>query len=128
MTGFRMAIAMGAALTLAACGPAVPPPKSAPPAPVRYAPNPYLGASNQAPADIVGRDARALQQLFGAPRLDVREGAGRKLQFANDRCVLDTFLYAPRNGAEAVVTYAEARTRAGVDMPASACVSQLRPH
>lgn len=125
MTCFRLIALAGAAVSLSACGAVTPPPRTAAP-PVRPAPNPYLGASVQAPGDLAGRDARALQQMFGPPRLDVREGTGRKLQFANDRCVLDTFLYPPRNGAEGIVTYAEARDRTGADMAASSCIALLR--
>lgn len=125
MTPVRLTFPLIAMAALSACGAAVPPPKTTPP-PVRPAPNPYLGASPGAPVDIAGKDARALTSLFGQPRLDVREGTGRKLQFVNDRCVLDAYLYAPRTGSEAVVTYAEARDRAGVDMAATACSALLR--
>ncbi len=125
MTPSRLIAPLVAMAALSACGAAVPPPKTAPAA-VRPAPNPYLGAGPGAPVELAGKDARALGNLFGKPRLDVREGAGRKLQFVNDRCVLDAYLYAPRAGSEAVVTYAEARDRAGIDMPASSCSALLR--
>ena len=125
MTSLRIILPVIIAAALSACGAATPPPKTAPAA-VRPAPNPYLGGGSGAPVELAGKDARALTALFGQPRLDVHEGAGRKLQFLNDRCVLDTYLYAQRAGGEAVVTYAEARDRAGIDMAASACTALLR--
>ena len=126
MTVIRISLALIAYSGLAACGAATPPPKAAAPAPVRPAPNAYIGASSQAPVELVGKDARALQSLFGQPRLDVREGTGRKLQYLNESCVLDTYLYPQRAGSEATVTYAEARDRQGRDMAASACIAHLR--
>lgn len=126
MTFMKTSFILIGCASLAACSAAAPPPKVAAPAPVRPAPNPYLEASAQGPVELVGKDARALQLLFGQPRLDVREGTGRKLQFLNESCVLDTYLYAQRAGGEALVTYAEARDRQGRDMAASACVAKLR--
>lgn len=126
MTLLRSSMPLMALLALSACGAATPPPKTATSVPVRPAPNPYLNVASTAPVDLAGKDARALTSLFGQPRLDVREGAGRKLQFLNERCVLDTYLYTPRAGQEAVVSHAEARDRAGIDMAASACAALLK--
>lgn len=58
-----------------------PPPTSSAPAPL----NPPRVTQNNA---LVGRDANSALRLFGKPRLDVSEGAGRKLQFAGSACVL----------------------------------------
>ena len=58
---------------------------------------------------VLEQNAAGLQRLFGPPRLDVREGDARKLQFAGTPCVLDVFLYPLRNGTEPVATYVEAR-------------------
>nr|WP_244917209.1 hypothetical protein [Sphingobium xenophagum] len=74
----------------------------------------------------MGADARALTQMFGTPRLDIREATVRKLQFANGRCVLDTYLYAPARGKEPVVTHVDARSPAGTDVDPSACATALR--
>ena len=115
-------------LFVGACASAVPPPKTTPsaPPPVKYAPNAYIGATGTGPAELMGLNASALTNLFGQPKLDVREGAGRKLQFLNERCVLDTYLYAQRAGGEAVVAHAEARDRNGTDMSASNSTAMLR--
>lgn len=73
---------------------------------------------------VMGRTATALTGLFGQPALDVREGTARKLQFANQVCVLDAYLY-PRAGGEAVVTHIDARLPDGRDIDRASCVSAL---
>ncbi len=74
---------------------------------------------------VMGQDVRGLTRLFGAPRLDVREGDARKLQFSSRDCVLDTYLY-PQNRGEAVVTYVDARTPDGRNADRASCVAALR--
>lgn len=93
------------------------------PEPVRQTPpRGYTGAGLEA---VMGRDARTLVAHFGNPDLDVREGRGRKLQFAGPACVLDAYLYAPRTGAEPVVTHIDARLPDGRDMDRLSCVAAL---
>lgn len=76
---------------------------------------------------VIEQDAGALVRLFGTPRLDVREGDMRKLQFAGQTCVLDVFLYPLREGAEPVATYLEARRGSdGQEVDRVACVQALR--
>jgi len=75
---------------------------------------------------VIEQDATALQRLFGQPRLDVREGDMRKLQFDGTACVLDVFLYPLRTGAEPVATYVEARRPSdGQEVDQAACVQAL---
>ena len=127
MTIARTLVIGSAALLISACAATVPPPaKPTTPPPVKYAPNAYTGATGTGPAELMGLNASALTNLFGKPKLDIREATGRKLQFLNERCVLDTYLYAQRVGGEAVVAHAEARDRNGTDMPASNCTAMLR--
>lgn len=104
---------------LAGCGGAVIP-KVAPPA-VGFTP-----ASRPEPVGVMGADARGLRRLFGEPRLDIRDPAARKLQFANGQCILDAYLYPPAVGREPVVTHVDARTGTGTDMDWQACVRALR--
>ena len=102
-------------------------------APVRVAPPPRLPAALSAePAygtgglsGVIGHSARALVTQFGDPDLDIREGPGRKLQFVGPICVLDAYLYASREGAEAVVTHIDARLPDGRDMDRASCVAAL---
>lgn len=74
---------------------------------------------------VMGKDARALQILFGVPDLDVREGPARKLQYASTVCVLDAYLYPPAAGAEPVVRYIDARQPSGEDFDRASCVAAL---
>lgn len=114
MTPLRIFAGAAALLALSACAAQTPPVRPQPPSIIADA------------QDVLGKDARGLTALFGQPRLDVREGIGRKLQFVNDRCVLDTYLYAPRAGSDAVVTHIDARNRVGIDMAPAACIALLR--
>ena len=99
-------------------------PASDRPEPVRETPPPRSYATTGLQA-VMGRDARALVSAFGNPDLDVREGRGRKLQFVGPACVLDAYLYAPRTGAEPVVTHIDARLPDGRDMDRASCVAAL---
>jgi hypothetical protein len=74
---------------------------------------------------VMGRTAQALMSQFGQPDLDVREGTARKLQFSNQVCVLDTYLYPQRQGAEPVVTHVDARLPDGRDLDSASCVASL---
>ena len=75
---------------------------------------------------VIERDAPALLNTFGPPRLDVREGDMRKLQFSGEACVLDVYLYPLRPGGEPVATYVDARRPSdGLDVDRAACVAAL---
>ena len=75
---------------------------------------------------VLGRTAPLLQAEFGQPELDVREGTARKLQFASQICVLDTYLYPPKAGGPAIVTHVDARTPDGRDIDRASCVAALQ--
>ncbi len=75
---------------------------------------------------LIGANATAITRQFGSPRLDVREGDVRKLQFSGEACVLDVFLYPLSPGAEPTATYVEARRSSdGLDVDRVACVRSL---
>ena len=75
---------------------------------------------------VIERDATALLNTFGPPRLDVHEGDMRKLQFSGEACVLDVFLYPLRPRGEPVATYVDARRSSdGLDVDRAACVAAL---
>ena len=112
---------LGAALLLAGCAST----KVEPPAPVaRPAAQPII-VNPSGLAAVMGRNARALESLFGKPDLDVREGTARKLQFIGPACVLDTYLYPPRAGGDPIVTHMDARLPDGRDMDRSSCIAAL---
>lgn len=113
---------LGAALLLGGCvssrvEPPAPPPPVQPARPATYS----VGGLET----VMGRNARALEGLFGRPDLDVREGTARKLQFISPVCVLDTYLYPPRGGGDPIVTYIDARLPDGRDMDRASCVAAL---
>ncbi|MFV0625673.1 hypothetical protein ACBY01_16925 [Sphingomonas sp. ac-8] len=74
---------------------------------------------------ILGQPANALTHLFGKPDADLTEGAGRKMQFGSDICVLDAYLYAPKGGGTPVVTYVDSRQRNGAPIDRASCVAAL---
>jgi hypothetical protein len=130
----RLAIAIAAAFSLAACsGTAIPRSAGSGPAVTgnRPAANLHRGGTPPVPSSagaeaIIGRSARDLSRQFGTPRLDITEGAAHKLQFASDRCVLDAYLYAPRAGAEPQVTHVDTRSPDGSDTDRAACIAALQ--
>ena len=111
-------------LFLAGCaGPAVPrPSQPAAPPPKPLSTPPRIVQSNS----LVGQHANAALSIFGKPRLDIAEGAGRKLQFTGTACILDIYYYAPKAGAEPIATHADARTPDGRDANVDSCVNALR--
>jgi hypothetical protein len=119
----RKAAPLAAMLVLAGCAST----SAAPPA-ARTAPRaverpvPYTSTGLEA---VLGRTARMLETQLGKPRLDVREGPARKLQFAGPACVLDAYLYPPKGGGEPIVTHIDARLRDGRDMDRASCVAAL---
>ena len=75
---------------------------------------------------VLEQDAANLSHLFGAPRLDVREGDAQKLQFAGTACVLDIYLYPLEQGDTPVATHVEARRASdGAEVDRAACVAAL---
>ncbi len=123
MISRRALLALFLALPLAACGAG----SIVPPAPGPIAPPPGPPASAfTKPGPLRGADAGRLTHMFGKPRLDIRENTVRKLQFANGRCVLDAYLYAPARGKEPVVTHVDARNAAGADVDPASCAAALQ--
>ena len=114
---------LGVALVLVAAGCAAPeagpvrPVHTSLPPPRRYSPT---GLEN-----VVGRTARYLESEFGRPDLDIREGPARKLQFSGPACVLDAYLYPPKAGGDAIVTYVDARRLDGTDFDRASCAAAL---
>lgn len=140
---FRTAIAVAAAALLAGCVSA-PRPGTQAQRPTRSAPPPMTSPSPQvAPSTggfiaprimrlpgleaVIGKNATALANTFGAPRLEVREGDAVKLQFSAEACVLDVYLYPLEPGGQPQATYVDARRSSdGLDVDRAACVAALR--
>lgn len=74
------------------------------------------------PAGLVGLTAAQVVSKLGPPVLQIREGAGLKLQFRNSRCVIDTYLYPSARGAAEKVEHVDTRAPSGVDANETVCV------
>jgi hypothetical protein len=137
----RVILSFPLLLFTAACA-AVPAPQQSAPAPqprvqqpvppTRPAPPPMAGP--RAPQiqrlpgleQVIEHDTASLVRRFGNPRLDVREDDMRKLQFADEACVLDVYLYPLREGTEPVATHVEARRASdGREVDRASCVRAL---
>ena len=106
-------IVLASTLLVAGCAtaPQPPAPQPLPSAPVRAA----SGA-------LIGLNAAQLVSRFGNPALQVREGASLKLQFRNNRCVLDAYLY-PQAANELRVTHVDTRAPSGVTTNQAVCAA-----
>jgi hypothetical protein len=134
----RHLLALPALLALAACGGSTDAvrPLPAPPVPRTVRPASPATIQTQRPKaqlqvlpgleGVIGADAEALTRQFGAPRIDVREGDARKLQWSAAPCVLDAYLYPPDGGGRPTTTFVDARRGDGRDVDRAACVAALR--
>lgn len=117
----RLIPAFVPALLLAACTTPATQPGGAPaPVPERPANMHEAGLDR-----VIGKTATQLVALFGPADLDGREGQARKLQFVGPVCVLDTYLYPSKDGAEPVATYIDARLPTGEDIDRASCIAAL---
>ena len=75
---------------------------------------------------LIGLTASELGARFGQPSFQVREGPGTKLQWSENGCVLDAFLYPPESGRGVErVLHADARAPSGADMAVETCLALL---
>jgi hypothetical protein len=105
-------------LILAACAPRVA---------QQPAPGPISTQTDRVPSGVlIGMTASELGARFGAPSFQVREGAGTKLQWSENGCVLDAYLYPPPNGQGVPrVAHVDARNPSGVDLQIDSCLALL---
>ena len=121
----RLAAIAGLTLTLGACaGSAIP--RATPPPRTTATPPPTTVVKPVQNNALIGNSADAIGRMFGKPRLDITEGAGRKLQFAGSNCILDIYFYAPRAGANPVATHVDARTPDGRNAEVNSCAQALQ--
>lgn len=117
----RMMVALGGLLVLAGCGGASGGIESAGSRPA----GPMAGQYGR-PQGLIGINARRLVAILGQPRLDIRDRTVHKLQFANGRCVIDAYLYAPSPGREPVTTHIDTRLPTGQDVDIAVCGINIR--
>ena len=89
-------------------------------------PQPTAVAPSPSRSDLLGLSAGELVQRFGNPALQIREGAGLKLQFRRRGCVLDAYLYAGGSGGVERVAHVDARHMSGADMNQQSCIAALQ--
>ena len=112
----RLLIIIIAALMIAACARA----------PRAVEPGPAPVTSERPSGVLIGLTASELGQRFGQPGFQVREGVGTKLQWSENGCVLDAYLYPPPNGqGVARVAHVDARRPSGVDIDVESCLALL---
>jgi hypothetical protein len=112
----RFLLVIIVALLIAACARA---PRAVEPARVPVTPDRASGV-------LIGLTASDLGARFGQPGFQVREGVGTKLQWSENGCVLDAYLYPPPNGqGVARVAHVDARRPSGVDIDVDSCLALL---
>jgi hypothetical protein len=103
-------------VALAACAPRVQAP----------APGPAPAPLQRPSGVLIGLTASELGARFGQPIFQVREGAGTKLQWSENGCVLDAYLYPPESGRGADrVTFVDSRAPSGADVDLNTCLALL---
>ncbi|MEO8176560.1 MAG: hypothetical protein ABI626_07860 [Sphingomicrobium sp.] len=113
-----VALSVGALFT-ASCA-TTPAPTPPPPPAVIVPPAPTVRG------ELIGLTAGELVQRLGTPALQVREGAGLKLQFRGSNCIIDAYLYTPASGLGVErVTHVDARLHSGADTDQRGCVAAL---
>jgi hypothetical protein len=113
----RRIIILATTLFLAGCASA---PQKPEPQPTPVTPSPHRQS------DLLGLSAGELVQRFGNPALQIREGAGVKLQFRRRGCVLDAYLYAGATGGVERVSHIDTRYPSGADMDQQSCIAALQ--
>ena len=95
-------------------------------APQQTVTTPTVTPSPHRQSDLLGLTAGELVQRFGNPALQIREGAGLKLQFRRRNCVLDAYLYSGQTGGVERVSHIDTRWPTGADADQQACITALQ--
>lgn len=86
---------------------------------------PPLGGWEQPRIQLNGLVQAQLEQLLGPPYFKRTDGPARLLQYRDDDCVLDVFVYDTASEGEERVAHVEARDHGLREMSESACLSSL---
>jgi len=78
---------------------------------------------------LMGADEARLHRLLGLPQFRRNDPPARLLRYRAEGCLLDLFLYPPKDGAKDGaghrVTHIQARGRDGMDRPAPPCLKTI---
>ena len=78
---------------------------------------------------LMGADEARLHRLLGLPQFRRSDPPARLLRYRAEGCLLDLFLYPPKDGAKDGaghrVTHIQARGRDGMDRPAPPCLKTI---
>ena len=111
----RRLLVLASILLLAACARAP-----------RPAPEPGPTPVGRPSGVLIGLTAGELGQRFGQPTFQVREGGATKLQWSQNGCVLDAYLYPPPSGRGVDrVSHVDARRPSGVDLDVESCLALM---
>lgn len=95
-------------------------------APQPAVPTPSVPALARPSGVLIGLTASELGARFGQPRFQVREGPGVKLQWSENGCVLDAYLYPPDGGRGVErVAHVDTRRPSGDDLPQDTCLQLM---
>jgi hypothetical protein len=95
-------------------------------APRPQAPAPATKPEVKPSGELIGLTVHDLGVRFGQPTFQVKEGSGTKLQWSQNGCVLDVYVYPPEGGRGVErVTYVDARQPSGADLDIPSCLSLL---
>lgn len=74
---------------------------------------------------LIGLDQNGLVARLGTPFFQVREGPGLKLQWQNQNCVVDAYLYPPERGSGPATTVHvdTRRPGSGDPLPQESCLA-----
>jgi hypothetical protein len=86
---------------------------------------PPLGGWDQARVQLTGLGPAQLDELLGPPQFKRTDGPARMIQYRNDACVLDIFIYEDHATGQARVEHVEARDHGLRGMSETTCLAAL---
>lgn len=86
---------------------------------------PPAGGWEQPRVQLTGLGPAQLHELLGPPQFKRTDGSARLMQYRNDACVLDVFVYENRATGEARVQHVQARDHGLRGMSETTCLAAL---
>ncbi|MCU0837897.1 MAG: hypothetical protein MUE49_04140 [Rhodospirillales bacterium] len=86
---------------------------------------PPAGGWDQPRIQLTGLGPAQLDALLGPPQFKRKDGPARLMQYRNDACVLDVFVYENTATGESRVEHVQARDHGLRGMPETTCLAAL---